>query len=97
MANTFGTFLDTLHQLEQAPRTQSSGWPEKDVYRIARMLMPMQPHGLPIRAAMAESALPQADFFGAIVAGRDKGIFLVDETGPEPMLTLTPLGRTLVA
>lgn len=96
-ANTFGTFLDTVRKLESEPQAQGArGWPEKEVYHIAKTLLSGD-GAQPVRATMNSSGLPQDVFLGALVAGRDKGIFEVDETADEPLLKLTKLGRTLVS
>jgi hypothetical protein len=96
-ANTFGTFLDTVRKLEQGPQGPGvRGWPEKAVFQIAKTLLSSD-GTQPVRATMGSSGLPQDEFLGALVAGRDKGIFEVDETADEPVLRLTKLGRTLVS
>jgi hypothetical protein len=98
MANTFGTFLGTIQKLESTPsRSASVGWPQTEVFGIAKMLLASGAGAMPVKAAMGSSDLPPEAFFGAVVAGRDKGIFEVNEQGPEPVLSLTGLGKSLVS
>lgn len=97
MANTFGTFLSTIQRLESAsPRSDHAGWPQSEVFGIAKMLA-SGGAAMPLKAVMNSSDLPHEAFFGAVIAGRDKGIFEVNEQGPEPVLSLTGLGRSLVS
>jgi len=97
MANTFGTFLSTIKRLESSSRPDHGGWPQSEVFAIGKMLLASGANAaMPIKAAMSSSGLPQEAFFGAVVAGRDKGIFQIDEQGPEPVVSLTGLGRSLV-
>jgi hypothetical protein len=142
MANTFGTFLDTLHRLESAERekevlqlqrdserqrlereikqiaadaaaakaavqdrmsakwdrylTQAEAWPQSEVFSIAKMLLAASGATMPVKTVMAKSGLSQESFFGALLAGRDKGIFQISDEGPEPVVNLTKLGSTLV-
>jgi hypothetical protein len=96
-ANTFGTFLDTVRKLESGRTTQtSSGWPEKEVFLIAKTLLSDNGRQ-PLKVTMSTSGLPQEVFLGALIAGQDKGLFKVDEETEEPVLTLTKLGRVLVS
>jgi hypothetical protein len=50
-----------------------------------------------VKTVMAKSSLSQESFFGALLAGRDKGIFEINEQGPEPVVKLTSLGSALIS
>jgi hypothetical protein len=94
-ANTFGTFLDTYRQLESAGNYGRSGWPEKQVFLIAKTLATSPGGRMPVKETMARANLPQDAFLGALVAGRDKNLFEIDESGDEPILALTKVGRAV--
>jgi hypothetical protein len=91
-ANTFGTFLDTFKRLEEAPSSRESGsFPESEVLQIAKTLAGSGGQ-LPLRAAMGQAGLADTVFFRAVLAGRDKGIFDIDETSNQAVLKLSKLG-----
>ena len=94
-ANTFGTFLDTLKSLE-SKSPPSREWPESEVFAIAKLLV-RTGGSAPSKMISSELKFPQGALLGAVVAGRDKGIFEIDETLDEPVLRLTKLGRSLAA
>jgi hypothetical protein len=97
MANTFGTFLDTMHRLESSPRHNREAWPQSEVFSIGKMLLAAGGTTMPVKAVMAKSGLSQESFFGAVLAGRDKGIFEINEQGPEPLIKLPSLGSALIS
>jgi hypothetical protein len=91
-ANTFGTFLDTIKKLEESrPAGGSSSFPESEVLQIAKTLAGTGGEA-PMPVAMGQSGLSQTAFFRAVLAGRDKGIFTIDETPDQAALKLTKLG-----
>ncbi|MFL9826794.1 hypothetical protein [Rhodoplanes sp. SY1] len=105
--NTFGTFLTTLQTLESARPSGSEAVPhagsgrpstvptlDADILAVARMVVPA-PDGAPVGAIRDRVTLAPDAFFGAVLAGRDKGVFELDDTGTEPVLKLTRLGRSL--
>src|SRR5437868_2832730 len=92
-ANTFGTFLGTIKSLQSARSSSGHGWPESEVFMIAKTLLSSNGQA-PLKDVMGQVKLPQEVFLGAFVAGRDKGLFDVDETADEPILKLTKLGRS---
>jgi hypothetical protein len=128
MADTFGTFLETLHRLESAKRgknafeeaerqareqgrefktaMQERAWDlsfkpaealqQSAIFSIGKRLLAAGGTAMPVKAVMAKSGLSQESFFGALLAGRDKGIFQITEEGPEPVVNLTKLGSALI-
>jgi hypothetical protein len=97
MANTFGTFLDTMHRLESSPRHDRGAWPQSEIFSIGKMLMAAGDTAMPLKTVMAKSGLSQESFFGALLTGRDKGIFQINEEGSEPVVKLTSLGSALIS
>jgi hypothetical protein len=97
MANTFGTFLDTLHRLESTSRHDHGAWPQSEIFSIGKTLLAASGTAMRVKTVMAKSSLSQESFFGALLAGRDKGIFEINEQGPEPVVKLTSLGSALIS
>ena len=95
-ANTFGTFLETFRRLESSRGVSSiSGrWPEKAVLMIAQYLR-NEKGSAPLGQVRDRVDLSQEDFLGALMAGRDKGLFTIDEEPDEPVVKLTKLGTSL--
>ena len=93
-SNTFGTFLDTIKTLE-GNRSPNRSWPEQEVFKIAKELT--AGGDVQLKQVMNRVGLPQDVFLGAVVAGRDKGLFEIDEAADEPVLKLTKLGRSFVS
>ena len=91
-ANTFGTFLDTFKKLESARPSGGSSFPETEVLQVAKMLAGTGGQA-PVQTAMKQSDLPEPDFLRAVFAGKEKGIFEIDETSDQAVLKLTKLGR----
>ena len=89
-ANTFGTFLETLNTIG-SPEASSSGV-EADVLSIARVLM--NEDGAEVRTLAAELNRLPKDLLAGVVAGRDKGLFEIDQTADEPIVKLTKFGRS---
>jgi len=75
---------------------QAAAWPQSEIFSIGKMLLAAGGSAMPVRAVMAKSGLSQESFFGALLAGRDKGIFQINEKGPEPLVNLTKLGSALI-
>jgi hypothetical protein len=92
-ANTFGTFLETLKTLETGVQQRRRS-EEPDVFTIARMLAKAG-GSTPLKSLMNELNVSGEALFGAVVAGRDKGLFEIDEEPDEPVLRLSKLGRSL--
>lgn len=93
-ANTFGTFLETIKTLETTPSVPArTAWPQAEVLAVARALI-AGGGAAPLKAVMGQVHLPPDVFLGAVVAGRDKGLFSLDEAEDSPVLGLTKLGRT---
>ncbi len=90
-ANTFGTFLDTYKKLEEGPPSKGTSFPESEVLQIAKMLAGTG-GAAPLRVAMAQAGVDEPVFFRAVFAGRDKGIFEIDEQSDQAVLKLTKLG-----
>lgn len=92
-ANTFGTFLQTLKTLESAQQPSTS-WPDKDVYAIANVLVERS-GSAPLKTLIEAMKIAPTAFASAVIAGREKGMFEVDDEPEEPVLKLTKLGRAL--
>jgi len=90
-ANTFGTFLETIKKLEEGPPSKGSSFPESEVLQIAKMLAGTGGQA-PVRVAMAQAGVAEPAFFRAGFAGREKGIFDIDEQSDQAVLKLTKLG-----
>ena len=91
-ANTFGTFLETLNTLSSAPVPQG---PEADLLSIAHVVGTAGPEGAPVNTIAGPAGLSKAALLGGIFAGRDKGLFEIDDSKDEPVVRLTKLGRSL--
>lgn len=96
-ANTFGTFLETIKKLEDAaPAARQSSFPESEVLEIAKMLGRTGGQA-PVRVAMSQAGIAEPAFFRAVFAGREKGIFDIDEQSEQAVLKLTKLGYGFVS
>jgi hypothetical protein len=95
-ANTFGTFLDTFKKLEEGPPSRGGSFPESEVLQIAKMLAGAG-GAAPVRTAMAQAGIEEPAFFRAVFAGREKGIFDIDEQTDQAVLKLTKLGHGFVS
>jgi hypothetical protein len=95
-ANTFGTFLETLKSLESSPQPSwNRRWTETDLLTIAKSLAGSN-GSAPVKVVMNNVGLPTEIFLAAMVAGRERSLFEIDEAPDEPLLKLTKLGRSFV-
>jgi hypothetical protein len=96
-ANTFGTFLETLKVLESGRPSSAGGWStERDILVIAKTLA-RSAGATPLKEVIRDVDLPQDAFLNALFAGRDKGLFKIDEEPDEPAVELTKLGRSIAS
>ena len=96
-ANTFGTFLETFKRLESTPDQtpqNSSVDLAKSVLDVANILAATG--SLPVKVAIAESALPKDVFFTVMNTGVEKNVFSLSEHAGESVLNLTTLGKSLL-
>jgi hypothetical protein len=70
--------------------------PQSDIFSIGKVLLAAGGAATPVKTLLAKSGLPQESFFGALLVGRDKGIFQINEEGAEPVVNLTKLGSALI-
>lgn len=91
-SNTFGTFLETIKKLEAGRPAPDLAFPETEVLQIAKTLAGSGGQ-LAVRTAMSQAGLTEPAFFRAVFAGKDKGIFDIDEAADQAVLKLTKLGH----
>jgi hypothetical protein len=92
-ANTFGTFLETLRKLESS-RGTSGRSSESEMLMIAQLLR-TKGGSASIGEVRNNIDMSQESFLGAVVSGRDKGLFKIDEQSDDPIVELTKLGSSL--
>lgn len=93
-ANTFGTFLDTLKTLETKTQ-QRAPTAEPNVFTIAELLKTNN-GSASLKDLRSRLNVSGEALLSAMTAGREKGLFELDDTPAEPVLKLTKLGRSLV-